>query len=242
MRTTATSTGAPTAGSRATAPDVTATTETADAGGGGRVAMPGTRQLVLAGAGLVGAATAAERWLPVMGWEGLYEVSDHGRVRSLDRVIQRNGADAHLCGRVLRPRAHPQGYVAATLSRDGRYMYPLVHTLVLEAFVGPRPEGTEGCHWNGDRTDNRIHNIRWDTPAGNAADKVRHGTTTRRTRCRRGHRRVAPNLRANGACAACHCARSNFTTRTDKTEPWTEPTWQAVADEHYARITGGTGL
>lgn len=54
-----------------------------------------------------------------------------------------------------------------------------VHTLILETFVGPRPEGMEACHFDGDRANNRLANLRWDTPAGNAADKGRHGTDTR---------------------------------------------------------------
>ena len=53
-----------------------------------------------------------------------------------------------------------------------------VHRLVLEAFVGPCPEGMECCHWDGDRTNNRLSNLRWDTPTANAADRERHGRKT----------------------------------------------------------------
>jgi len=55
-----------------------------------------------------------------------------------------------------------------------RYM----HRLVLEAFVGPAPDGHEARHLNGDRLDNRLVNLKWGTPHENAADKLRHGTTS----------------------------------------------------------------
>lgn len=57
------------------------------------------------------------------------------------------------------------------------------HTLVLLAFVGPRPEGMECCHGNGIRHDNRLENLRWDTHQGNMADRLRHGTDSRGERC-----------------------------------------------------------
>lgn len=59
---------------------------------------------------------------------------------------------------------------------DGMYMNRQVHQLVLEAFVGPRPDGTEACHNNGTRTDNNLANLRWDTRKSNHADKKKHGT------------------------------------------------------------------
>lgn len=55
-----------------------------------------------------------------------------------------------------------------------------VHRLVLEAFVGPCPEGMQACHNNGIRDDNRVENLRWDTPKGNSLDKAKHGTKSRR--------------------------------------------------------------
>jgi hypothetical protein len=51
-----------------------------------------------------------------------------------------------------------------------------VHRLVLEAFVGPCPDGMEGCHGDGDTANNRLGNLRWDTPKSNRADASRHGT------------------------------------------------------------------
>src|SRR3970282_914182 len=101
-----------------------------------------------------------ERWLPVVGYEGSYEVSDLGRVRSLDRILP--------CGRrkkgiVLRPSPGANGghlglHLCAYSKRNAR-----VHRLVLAAFVGPCPIGMEGCHDDGAPTNTRLRNLRWDT-------------------------------------------------------------------------------
>lgn len=64
------------------------------------------------------------------------------------------------------------GYLMVTLGKERLY----VHRLVLEAFVGPSLPGMHGCHNNGKPSDNRIENLRWDTRAGNFADKWKHGT------------------------------------------------------------------
>lgn len=95
-----------------------------------------------------------------------YAVSTLGRVRS------RRG--------FLKPVLKKQtGYLVVTLRRRGKRFQPLIHSLVLEAFVGPRPEGHQACHNNGKRNDPRLENLRWDTVKGNHADRDRHGTTIR---------------------------------------------------------------
>lgn len=73
--------------------------------------------------------------------------------------------------------ANRGGYQEVTLrTGDGHQATCLVHRLVLEAFVGPPPDGCVGCHENGIRSDNRVGNLRWDTPTSNIHDKRRHGT------------------------------------------------------------------
>jgi hypothetical protein len=57
-----------------------------------------------------------------------------------------------------------------------------IHRLVLEAFVGPCPNGFEACHNDGDRQNNRLENLRWDTRSGNHSDKEQHGTMLRGAR------------------------------------------------------------
>jgi hypothetical protein len=117
-----------------------------------------------------------ERWLPVVDFEGIYEVSDLGRVRSLDRM--RADGRAVIKGRVLKQGKDKRDYVIVDLSR-GTSLTRRVHHLVLKAFVGPRPEGMHGCHNDGDKGNNIRENLRWDTRTNNEADKVRHGTSLR---------------------------------------------------------------
>lgn len=126
-----------------------------------------------------------EIWKAIVGWEGFYEVSNWGRVRSLDRVVPNGrGSVRRVPGRIMKPYKDRPKYphMIIQLSRGGRSkehaQFPLVHKLVLEAFVGPRPPGLEACHNNGDGTDNRVSNLRWDTHKANMADQFKHGTNT----------------------------------------------------------------
>jgi hypothetical protein len=121
--------------------------------------------------------TTFERWRPVEGWPG-YEVSDFGRVGSyLTKQGSKKGEPWAIGGtlKILSPGPSSRGHRIATLRRDGRSVGRLVHHLVLEAFVGPRPPGMQGCHNNNDPTDNRLSNLRWDTPSENQRDRVADG-------------------------------------------------------------------
>jgi hypothetical protein len=82
----------------------------------------------------------------------------------------------------IKPRRHSGGYLSVALRCDGKYVYYLIHRLVLEVFVGPCPEGCEGCHRDGDKKNNRRSNLYWGTRQQNMDDAVRHGTTTHGTR------------------------------------------------------------
>jgi hypothetical protein len=116
-----------------------------------------------------------ERWKEIVGWEGLYEVSDFGRVRSCDRIVQhaKNGPTLYR-GRVLNTQRQSIKYRVVALSRPGKKPVCYnVHTLVLTMFVGPAPEGLECCHGPGGRHDNCLDNLRWDTRQANADDRVR---------------------------------------------------------------------
>lgn len=115
-----------------------------------------------------------ENWRPILGLEGQYSVSDLGNVRSEDRVIiQTNDVVKRLKGRPLSILYDTQGYPQVNLGRGKR---TLVHTLVLEAFISPRPSGFYARHLNGDKTDNRLENLMWDTLPNNQRDKIDHGT------------------------------------------------------------------
>lgn len=122
-----------------------------------------------------------EVWKPVVGFEGLYEVSDLGRVRSLDRVVRRLNrwgqvSDFFCRGRLIRSGPHQGGYLSIHLYRGGEVKSTTAHVLVAEAFIGPRPAGMEVCHNDGDKKNCAASNLRYDTPSGNNQDKEQHGT------------------------------------------------------------------
>ena len=122
-----------------------------------------------------------EQWKPVVGYEGLYEVSDHGRVRSLDKEVKsavcRKGSRIRR-GKILQPVRTPKGYLTAALYRNGKASRKrqYVHRLVLEAFTGPCPEGMECRHIDGDSQNNNHSNLQWSTHKENCQDKIDHGT------------------------------------------------------------------
>lgn len=78
--------------------------------------------------------------------------------------------------RMLRGTSQRGGLLRIRLRDGKRERWTFIHTVVLETFVGPCPEGLEACHGNGDPADNRVDNLRWDTHQENMRDAVRHGT------------------------------------------------------------------
>lgn len=115
-------------------------------------------------------------WREIPGWEGLYEVSETGLVRSLSRTVATWRGMRGVKGKELRAVPRSDGYFIVVLSGNGQRRVMPVHHLVLLAFVGPPPSGFDGCHNNGVRGDNHLQNLRWDTRRGNMADKADHGT------------------------------------------------------------------
>ncbi len=121
-----------------------------------------------------------ERWLPVIGFEGLYEVSNRGRVQSLDRIaMSRNRSGPvvkHLRGKILAQTIDGYGYLAVSLRRDGKARPYRVHGLVGEAFLGPRPPGMDTRHGPAGRLVNSVVNLCYGTRIENEQDKIRDGT------------------------------------------------------------------
>lgn len=131
-----------------------------------------------------------EAWAPVPGYEGHYEVSDIGRVRSLDRVLtNRDGVVKRRRGRILKQQARPDGRRGVSLCLNDHRLEAGVHTLVLAAFVGPRPDGQVCRHLNDVPRDNRLVNLAYGTHSENALDLVRNGRHPwkMRTHCSKGH-------------------------------------------------------
>jgi hypothetical protein len=121
-----------------------------------------------------------ETFCPIQGYPG-YRVSRDGRVESCWTRLGR------LC--VRSEKWHPLkpifrgGYPTVNLARGGKKTACKIHRLVLESFVGPCPEGHVACHGDGDRSNNDLSNLRWDTPQANADDTLRHGTRAMGSRC-----------------------------------------------------------
>ena len=134
--------------------------------------------------------TLEEEWRPVVGWEGLYEVSNEGRVRSLDRVVP-HATSGHLTlrGKILAPFRKPDMYWMVALTFGGKKRYATVHRLVAEAFI-PNPDAFPVVrHADDNRDDNRVSNLAWGTYADNGNDAVRNGRNfwRNKTHCVNGH-------------------------------------------------------
>ena len=186
---------------------------------------------------------AVEQWKPVHGYEGIYEVSSHGRVRSLDRTVTySNGQVRRLKGKVRRTPLNQDGYPRVNLSHQGEDKTRYVHSLVAESFIGARPEGMEICHSDGNKTNNHVANLRFGTSSDNELDKVRHGTHHEavKTHCPLGHELFAENIRKSSAkrgwrqCLACDRARARVQRR-----PELKPQFKAIADSYYQAILEG---
>lgn len=127
-------------------------------------------------------------WKAIPGFEGLYEVSDEGLVRSLTRIVtytKRDGrkVERRFKGKVLIPGINTRGYELVTLCDANNVRYTRnVHRLVLETFVRPRAENEECRHLDGNIRNNRLDNLCWGTSAENMADKIAHGTWVRGSR------------------------------------------------------------
>lgn len=190
-----------------------------------------------------------ERWVPIPDYESRYEVSDQGRVRSLDRVVDREGQGSYLLkGRVLKQtKSGPAGkqYLHVSLgSANSRK----VHRLVLLAFVGPCPPGMEACHNNGDRFDNRLSNLRWDTRSANNLDKNAHGTNhqANKTHCVRGHEFSVENTiyttAGNRQCRICQRSSSRKSAQRKSATPEGRAAAAAYQQEWRRRTGRITGL
>ena len=124
----------------------------------------------------------SEDWRAVPGWEGAYEVSSAGRVRSVTRTVVAGrpvggvGPRTYQ-GRVLRAGLTANGYAQVSLTAPGRpRYYAYVHDLVAAAFIGSKPAGLEVCHRNGTSHDNRAGNLRYGTRSSNQLDRHAHGS------------------------------------------------------------------
>lgn len=145
----------------------------------------------------------SEVWRPVKGYEGLYEVSNLGNLRSVDRYVKIGKGYGLLKGKPKKPSLNSGGYLITTLSKNGQVKNYSVHRLVADAFCeNPNRERFNVVdHINTDTLDNRAENLRWCDTAGNLANPI---SKKRRTEAVR--RSITPERteKANATKAAKH--------------------------------------
>lgn len=123
-----------------------------------------------------GAMVQTEIWKPVVGYEGLYEVSNTGKVRSLERIttVGRRGI-----GKELKQYLLPCGYLDVSLSNSGKIKHKRVHRLVADAFC-ENPDGKgEVNHKDGNKQNNSACNLEWCTNSENMIHAYQQGLQTK---------------------------------------------------------------
>lgn len=125
--------------------------------------------------------TENEEWKDIPGFEELYEVSAFGGVKSKTRIVTKIYANSRILkqtykSKTLNGHKNKEGYTYFVLSKDGKTHPFCIATLILLAFVGPRPSGQEACHWDGNNQNNILSNLRWDTHLNNIRDRLKHKT------------------------------------------------------------------
>lgn len=153
-----------------------------------------------------------EVWKPVVGYEGLYEVSSHGRVKSLDRIMtSKTGLEFIKPGRMLK-LIDIKPYRAVNLAIGGKSKMHRVHSLVAQAFIGPLPEGGVVRHWDDDGANNHLSNLLYGSKKDNAQDAIRNGKNPwlRKTHCLKGHpyseENTWYNKKGHRRCVKCSVA------------------------------------
>lgn len=138
-----------------------------------------------------------EVWIDVAGYEGLYQVSNKGRVLSLTRE-----------GLILSPATSPAGYLRVSLHKQGKGKSVSIHRLVIENFVGPQPfEKAVTRHLDGNPANNSVENLKWGTQKENCADRIHHGRfdNLHLNQCKSGHEFTPDNTYINPSRGVRQC-------------------------------------
>lgn len=110
----------------------------------------------------------SEIWKDVIGYKGLYQVSNLGNVKSIVGIrLDKRGRFYKMPVKILKPQWDRGGYFHVSLYKNKKVSHKLIHKLVLEAFVSPCPTGYYGNHKDGNRTNNNLDNLEWCTPGEN---------------------------------------------------------------------------
>ena len=173
----------------------------------------------------------AEAWKPIPGFEKYYEASTAGRVRSLDRIVifaasERQGEHTKwLRGKILR-RSFTKGYPCVSLYVGSVRTQKMVHAIIADTFLGPRPPGALACHRSGIREECHVDNIYWGTPQDNADDRIRHGNSCPGSQNRRSKllehdivsiRCLAPSMTQKSLAARFGVSQSRISSIINKT-------------------------
>lgn len=152
-----------------------------------------------------------EQWRPITGFEGEYEVSSCGRVRSLDRTVETVGRwgpmTRKISGQILNPNLVGNIYPRVRLGGKGK-PWRYIHHLVAEEFIGPRPEGALVLHWDDVPTHNVPANLYYGSVSQNGLDAVRNDrhVNALKTHCPAGHEYSEGNVKlykGRRTCRTC---------------------------------------
>lgn len=117
-----------------------------------------------------------EVWKPVVGYEGYYEVSNQGKIRSLDRIVtNKNGINIRMKGKMLKGSVNRSGYHTVNLCKDLSEKGKLVHRLVCFAFLGECKGKNEVNHKDGVKLNNNLCNLEWCTSKENSIHSAKTG-------------------------------------------------------------------
>lgn len=120
--------------------------------------------------------TDREIWQPVVGYEGMYEVSNYGHVRSIDRVVPHPSYGiAVRKGQEIKPQLGRRGYLLVPLHQNGKLATKAVHRLVAEAFIGPRPDKHQINHIDCSKQNNSLPNLEYVTRSENMKHAYANG-------------------------------------------------------------------
>ena len=116
-----------------------------------------------------------ETWKSVVDYEGMYEISDTGRIRSVDRVVTRcDGTVWKLRGKLLKQAIDHSGYSFVMISKNGKIKNHRIHRLVMDSF-SPEGKKREVNHIDGDKTNNALSNLEWVTSSENKIHSYKTG-------------------------------------------------------------------
>ena len=194
---------------------------------------------------------STETWLPVPGFEGLYEASSHGRVRSLDRVIvKKDGSEQLYRGRLLKgSRVHDGKRIVVKLGRDGVIHQFTRSQIVAETFIGTIAKDENVIHINGIGDDDRVDNLRIGSKKDVVQKSIELGThysvnknhhNRKKTHCPRGHELQDPNLsqywlkQGIRDCRACRQTQSHVQRNSED-----KVRFKQIADSRYINIMKG---